>query len=79
MRGLDPVRPRLGERQQRLAHLLGVLDAKALLQLAVLRVERRPPLRVDQRRHDVDDAARVEHVHGLVLVLGRDLDRRVLA
>ena len=60
------VRPRRREREQRLADLLGVLVAQPLLQLAVLDVERRAPLRVEQRRDDVDDAARVEHVHGLV-------------
>ena len=76
--GLDPIRARLGERQERLADLFGVLDAKPLLQLTVLHVERGSALRVEQRRDDVDDPARVEDVDRLVLVLGCDLDGGVL-
>src|SRR3954470_23959184 len=56
-----------------------VLNAEPLLQLAVLDVEGRAALRVDQRGDDVDDTTRIEHVHGLVRVLGRNLHRRMLA
>ena len=76
---MDAVRAGVGEREQRLALLLGVLGAQTLLQLSVLAVELAPASRVEQRRDDVDDAARVEHVHRLVRVRGGDPDRRVLA
>ena len=44
--------------------LLRVLDAQALLQLAVLRVERAAPHRVEQVGDDADHAGRVEDVNG---------------
>ena len=41
---------------------------------------RRPPtcLGIEQRRHHVDRARRIEHVHRRLLVRGRNLHRRVL-
>ena len=55
-----------------------VLLAQALLQLAVLAVEPRAPRRVEQDETTSVTRARVEHVHGLVRVRGRDPHRRVL-
>src|SRR5581483_11932185 len=65
-RDLVPVRARRRERQQRPPELLSVLLAEARLELAVLGLEGDPPYRVEQRRDDVDDAARIEDVHCLV-------------
>ena len=51
-----PVRPRRVDRQQGLSVALRVLRPKPLLQLAVLALEGEPALRVEEIRHDADDA-----------------------
>jgi hypothetical protein len=51
------------DRGERLALLLGVLLAQAVLQLAVLAVEACLPLAVEQVRHHADDARRRRDVH----------------
>ena len=57
------VRTRPGEREQRLAVALGVLDAQPLLRRTVLLVEPQLADRVEQVGDDADDARGVEHVH----------------
>ena len=70
-------RPR--EREQRLALLLGVEVAQSLLVDAVLAVEPRAPLGIEQVGDDADDARGVENVHDRLRVRRRDPHRRVLA
>ena len=66
------------KREQRLAPFLGVQTAESLLIGAVLGVEPRPAIAVEQIADDADDARRVEDVHGRLAVLGRDPHGRVL-
>ena len=72
------VRARPGQRQQRLPLTLAVELAQPVLVDAVLRIERRAALRVEQVPNHADDPRRVEDVHRRLAVLGRDADRRVL-
>ena len=66
------------QRQQRLPLALAVQLAQPVLVDAVLLVERRAALRVEQVADHADDSRRVEDVHRRLAVLGRDADRRVL-
>ncbi len=65
-------------REERPLPARGVLIAQALLAVAVGLLERRTALPAQQAGHDVDDARRIEHVHGRLLILWRDLHRRML-
>ena len=72
------VRPGGGDRHQRAQGPRGVLRAQLLLARDGGALERRPLLRVEQARHDVHHARRVEDVHRRPAVLRRDLHGRVL-
>ncbi len=76
---LQPVRARRLVREQRTLFARAVLIAQTRLQSAILFLERRAALVAQQARHDIHDARCVEHVHGGSVVLGRNLDCRVLA
>ena len=75
---LQPVGPRLLVGEQRLLAARLVLLADLVLRFAVALHERAAAVGAHERCDDVDDARRVEHVHGRLRVLRRDLHRRVL-
>ena len=73
-----PASSRFADREHRLARLLRVERAQPVLLHAVLGVEPRAALAVQQVADDADDARRIEDVHGRLVVLGGDANRGVL-